>query len=113
MGIGKRLKSCYESFDSQNLFSVEDAVKIVKTNAKAKFDETIDISESLFNYAVDIWDLYMLEIVSAEDEDGHFNSDSIFYNYLPKLSYDYHSDFYSSYLEIYPDRVDRINQLFE
>ena len=47
MGIGKRLKSCYESFDSQNLFSVEDAVKIVKTNAKAKFDETIDISMNL------------------------------------------------------------------
>ena len=47
MGIGKRLKSCYESFESQNLFSVEDAVKIVKTNAKAKFDETIDISMNL------------------------------------------------------------------
>ena len=47
MGIGKRLKVCYESFDSQNLFSVEDAVKIVKTNAKAKFDETIDISMNL------------------------------------------------------------------
>ena len=47
MGIGKRLKSCYESFDSQNIFSVEDAVKIVKTNAKAKFDETIDISMNL------------------------------------------------------------------
>ena len=47
MGIGKRWKSCYESFDSQNLFSVEDAVKIVKTNAKAKFDETIDISMNL------------------------------------------------------------------
>ena len=47
MGIGKRLKSCYESFDSHNLFSVEDAVKIVKTNAKAKFDETIDISVQL------------------------------------------------------------------
>ena len=43
MGIGKRLKSCYESFDSQNLFSVEDAVKIVKTNAKDKFDEKIYI----------------------------------------------------------------------
>ena len=47
MGVGKRLKGCYESFDSQNLFSVEDAVKIVKTNAKAKFDETIDISMNL------------------------------------------------------------------
>ena len=47
MGIGKRLKSCYESYDSQKLFSVEDAVKIVKTNAKAKFDETIDISMNL------------------------------------------------------------------
>ena len=47
MGIGKRLKSCYESFDRENLFSVEDAVKIVKTNAKAKFDETIDISMNL------------------------------------------------------------------
>ena len=76
-------------------------------------DETIDISEALFNYAIDIWDLYMLEIISTDDEDGHFNTDSIFYNYLPKLSNDYHSDFYDSYLEFYPDRIDRINQLFE
>ena len=55
----------------------------------------------------------MLEIISTDDEDGHFNTDSIFYNYLPKLSNDYHSDFYDNYLESYPDRIDRINQLFE
>ncbi len=72
--------------------------------------ENLDIAPANFNYAVDIWDLYRLEI--AED-DGHFNPDSLFYNYLPKLSYDYHNDFYESYVELYPDKVDKIKLLFE
>ena len=72
--------------------------------------EDLDIAPANFNYAVDIWDLYRLEI--AED-DGHFDPDSLFYNYLPKLSYDYHDDFYESYVELYPDKVDKIKLLFE
>ena len=47
MKNGKRLKSSYESFDRGNLFSIEEAVKIVKSNSKANFDETIDISMNL------------------------------------------------------------------
>ena len=46
----------------------------------------------------------------AED-DGHFDPDSLFYNYLPKLSYDYHNDFYESYVELYPDKIDKIKLL--
>ena len=72
--------------------------------------EDLDIAPANFNYAVDIWDLYRLEI--AED-DGHFDPDSLFYNYLPKLSYDYHDDFYESYVELYPDKIDKIKLLFE
>jgi len=47
MKTGKRLKSCYESFNKENSFSIEEAVKIVKSNSKVKFDETIDISMNL------------------------------------------------------------------
>ena len=72
--------------------------------------EDLDIAPANFNYAVDIWDLYRLEI--AED-DGHFDPDSLFYNYLPKLSYDYHNDFYESYVDLYPEKIDKIRLLFE
>ena len=47
MKIGKRLKESYKSFENSKLFSVEEAVKLVKSNSKAKFDETIDISMNL------------------------------------------------------------------
>ena len=47
MKIGKRLKECYKSFENSKLFSVEEAVKLVKSNSNAKFDETIDISMNL------------------------------------------------------------------
>ena len=47
MKIGKRLKESYKSFENSKLFSVEEAVKIVKSNSRAKFDETIDISMNL------------------------------------------------------------------
>ena len=47
MKIGKRLKESYKSFENSNLFSIEEAVKLVKSNSKAKFDETIDISMNL------------------------------------------------------------------
>jgi len=47
MKIGKRLKESYQSFENDKLFSIEEAVKLLKLNSKVKFDETIDISMNL------------------------------------------------------------------
>jgi large subunit ribosomal protein L1 len=44
---GKRYKSASASVDRETLYSVEDAVKLVKNGAKAKFDETIEIAMNL------------------------------------------------------------------
>lgn len=43
----KRLKTVYETLDRFALVSVADAVKAVKENATAKFDETIEIAMNL------------------------------------------------------------------
>ena len=69
----------------------------------------IDIAPANFNYAIDIWDLYRLEI---DDEAGHFNPESTFYNYLPKLSWTYHESFFDSYVKWFPEKVDLIRTLF-
>lgn len=45
--IGKRLKAALAAFENKKDLSLEDAVSLVKTNAKAKFDETIDIALNL------------------------------------------------------------------
>jgi large subunit ribosomal protein L1 len=44
---GKRLKAVYSGFDRDKAYGLEDAVKIAKSNAKAKFDETIEIAMNL------------------------------------------------------------------
>jgi large subunit ribosomal protein L1 len=44
---GKKLKAAYESFDREAVFALEEAVGMVKKNATAKFDETIEISMNL------------------------------------------------------------------
>ena len=44
---GKRMKASSEGRDREALYSVEDAVKFVKDNAKVKFDETIEIAMNL------------------------------------------------------------------
>lgn len=44
---GKRLKATYASFDVNKLYELDEAVKIIKDNAKAKFDESIDIAMNL------------------------------------------------------------------
>ena len=44
---GKRLKAVYAGFDREQAYALEEAVKLAKTNAKAKFDETIEISMNL------------------------------------------------------------------
>ena len=44
---GKRIRGIKEGLDPEAIESVSDAVKTVKENAKAKFDETIEISMNL------------------------------------------------------------------
>jgi large subunit ribosomal protein L1 len=45
--IGKRLKKAYEGIDPTTLYDVAEAVKLVKTRAKTKFDETVEIAMNL------------------------------------------------------------------
>ncbi|HBJ92540.1 50S ribosomal protein L1 [Ponticaulis sp.] len=44
---GKRMAAALQAVDRNSSYSVSDAVELVKSNAKAKFDETIDISVNL------------------------------------------------------------------
>ncbi|RAI54682.1 50S ribosomal protein L1 [Roseicella frigidaeris] len=44
---GKRLKAIYASFDREAIVPLQQAIAAVKANAKAKFDETIEISMNL------------------------------------------------------------------
>ncbi len=45
--IGKRLKALQATVDGAKLYTLAEAVKMVKANAKAKFDETIDVAVNL------------------------------------------------------------------
>jgi large subunit ribosomal protein L1 len=47
MAIGKRTTAARKNVDPTKSYKVMDAVKIVKGNAKAKFDETIEIAVNL------------------------------------------------------------------
>src|ERR1700757_5016329 len=47
MAIGKRLKKAREGVDREKLYPLTDAIKMVKERAKAKFDETIEVSINL------------------------------------------------------------------
>jgi large subunit ribosomal protein L1 len=44
---GKRFKAAKETIDRNKLYSVDEAVSIIKGNAKAKFDETIEVALNL------------------------------------------------------------------
>lgn len=44
---GKRTKAANESVDKNKLYSLDEAVKLVKANATAKFDETVEIAINL------------------------------------------------------------------
>jgi len=44
---GKRITALYQSFDPQKAYPLDEAVRIVKRNAKAKFDETVEIAMNL------------------------------------------------------------------
>jgi large subunit ribosomal protein L1 len=45
--LGKRTRAAREAFAGKDNVSVEEAVSLVKTNAKAKFDETVEIAVCL------------------------------------------------------------------
>ena len=47
MSQGKRLKSAYAAIDVNKAYSLGDAIRLIKTNAKAKFDETVELSLNL------------------------------------------------------------------
>ena len=44
---GKRLKNAYAAVNRETFYGLEDAIRLVKANAKAKFDETIEIAMNL------------------------------------------------------------------
>jgi large subunit ribosomal protein L1 len=45
--IGKRLKAAREGVDREKAYAVDEAVKVVKERAKAKFDETVEVAMNL------------------------------------------------------------------
>jgi large subunit ribosomal protein L1 len=44
---GKRIRAAREGIDAAKLYAIQDAVKLIKERAKAKFDETIEVSMNL------------------------------------------------------------------
>jgi large subunit ribosomal protein L1 len=48
--MSKRMKAAQQGLDRNKFYTVEEAVKLVKERAKAKFDETIEIA---FNLGID------------------------------------------------------------
>lgn len=44
---GKRIENAYKVVDKSKLYSLKEAVQMVKTNANAKFDETVDLAINL------------------------------------------------------------------
>ena len=47
MTRGKRIRNAYEGVDRDAVYGLDEAVKLLKENAKAKFDETIELSMNL------------------------------------------------------------------
>ena len=45
--VGKRLKAARAAVDAEKLYGLDEAVSLVKANAKARFDEGIDIAVNL------------------------------------------------------------------
>jgi large subunit ribosomal protein L1 len=44
---GKRLKAAYAAVDINKAYSLDEAIRLIKANAKAKFDETVEMSLNL------------------------------------------------------------------
>lgn len=47
MALGKRNKAANATVEREKLYTLNEAVALVKSNAKAKFDESVDVSISL------------------------------------------------------------------
>ena len=47
MAKNKRLEAGYDSFDRTKSYPLTDAITLVKSNAKAKFDETVELTMNL------------------------------------------------------------------
>lgn len=47
MAQGKRMKAAKAEIESTKLYSLKEAVSLVKDNAKAKFDETVEVAMNL------------------------------------------------------------------
>jgi large subunit ribosomal protein L1 len=45
--IGKRLKGAREGVDREKFYGLDEAIKVVKERAKAKFDETVELAMNL------------------------------------------------------------------
>ena len=45
--LGKRIKAAREGIDRTKAYALDEAVKLVKSRAKTKFDETVDIAMNL------------------------------------------------------------------
>ena len=45
--LGKRLTKAYENIDKEKVYTVDEAIKVLKEAPKAKFDETVEIVMSL------------------------------------------------------------------
>lgn len=44
---GKRIRAAREAVDSTKLYTLEEAIKLLKANATAKFDETVEVAMNL------------------------------------------------------------------
>ena len=47
MKQGKRLKGAYAAIDINKSYTLDEAIRLIKSNAKAKFDETVEMSLNL------------------------------------------------------------------
>ena len=47
MAVGKRTKKAREGLDTNKFYPIDEAVKLIKARANAKFDETIEIAMNL------------------------------------------------------------------
>jgi large subunit ribosomal protein L1 len=45
--MGKRLKAAYAAIDTSKSYPLDAAIRLIKANAKAKFDETVELSLNL------------------------------------------------------------------
>ena len=44
---GKRYRQAAERLSAENYYAIDDALKVIKETASAKFDETVDVSINL------------------------------------------------------------------